>query len=85
MFVPAALTILTTGTVQVAPAKSSVEVLNVCVSHYELYGAKNRPLAVLVELLVKYHQQVLSGYDSNTAFINCQQQLIRGVRPCSLY
>ena len=49
---------------------SSLTILGQKVPLYTLYIAQNRPLELLVEVLVKKQQQLDNGYNANKAFIN---------------
>ncbi len=46
------------------------------VKTFKLNRFQGRSLVTLIELLVKYQQDVLDGYDSHQKFLNYQQKLI---------
>ena len=52
------------------------EILGQQVLMIKLNIANNRPLELLVELTVKYRQQLNNGYNANQNFIDKQQQLL---------
>jgi HPr kinase/phosphorylase len=60
----------------ISGAKARQNILGVAVAKYNLYVGGNRPLALLVELVVKYHQQNEAGYDANTDFLKQHSQLL---------
>ena len=55
------------------------------IKEYTLSLTNNRPLAVLCEVLVKYHRQLQNGIDSHQEFLNRHTQLLEGMHACNLY
>ena len=64
--------------------KNKILIQDLAVMQYTLIQGQQRPLALLSELLVKYHEQTLSGFDSHRQFINRHTQLLQGVHACKL-
>lgn len=66
-------------------AKRDLQLLECNITEYTLYMSNNRKLAILVEVIVKYHDNILKGIDSHKDFINKHTLLLQGVHACSLY
>lgn len=49
---------------------SNKDVLDIKIPQMELSNNKSRPLALLVEVMVQYHKDKSSGYDSHQDFLN---------------
>lgn len=64
--------------------KQNILIQDLTVTQYTLHQGQQRPLALLIELLVKYSEQVLNGVDSHRQFINQHTQLLQGMHACKL-
>lgn len=64
--------------------KQEILIQGLPVMQYTLIQGQQRPLALLTELLVKYHEQNLNGFDSHRQFINTHTRLLQGVHACKL-
>ncbi|MFN8769405.1 MAG: hypothetical protein ACK5Z5_02355 [Neisseriaceae bacterium] len=52
-----------------SPLLDHLEILNTPIPRFKLPIGTNRNLAILSEIIVKYHHQLKNGYDSNKEFI----------------
>jgi HPr kinase/phosphorylase len=57
--------------------KNSATILGVPIPKFQLPLGTNRPLTILIELIVKYQQQCQAGYDSHQTFIDNHLNLLK--------
>ncbi len=69
------------------PHESLIEPKRIILGHeitqYTISTGINKPLAVIIETITKYHQQLNNGINSHQDFIDYQSQLIRENDSCN--